>query len=157
MENLTRYLLSISAAAIICALIRRMLTGKGAAATLGKILSGVFFLFTILSPLTEITWEHLMDWTVDYQVDAATAVQQGQTLAKNELDSIISERVRAYILDKASTYDAALSVSVTLSQDAIPVPVAVTINGHISPYGKRQLQTMIVDDLGIPKEAQTWT
>lgn len=157
MRDITQYLLSLSAAAIICAVVNRMLTGKGTVTKLGKMLSGVFLLLTILSPLPGIRLEDALDWTLPYEKDAAAAVLQGQSMAKTQMDSIISERVCAYILDKASAYDATLSVSVTLSEDPIPVPVAVNISGNISPYGKRQLQAWISQSLGIAKEAQTWT
>ena len=157
MTGITGYLLSLAAAAIVCAVIRRMLSGKGSAAKLGNLMSGVFLTVTILSPLTTIRLDALQDWTWEHETSGKQAVAQGESLARKELETIISQRVRAYILEKASQFESELKVMVHLSQDPIPVPIAVSITGEISPYGKRQLQSWIANDLGIPKEAQTWT
>ena len=48
-------------------------------------------------------------------------------------------------------------VEVTVDTSQTPVPNAVRVSGQISPYGKKQLQQMIANDLGIALEAQIWT
>ena len=157
MGNISAYLLQISAAAIICALVKRMLTGQGTAATVGKILCGMFLLFTILQPVVNVSVSGLRDFSLEYEQEAANAISAGEKIAQEKYRDIISQQISAYILDKAAVYDADLSVRVELSDDAVPKPVRLYLQGNISPYGKRQLQAMIANDLGIAKEDQIWT
>lgn len=156
MEGISGYLLSVMAAAIVCAIVKRLLEGKGAAAAVGKMLCGVFLLFTMIAPLTDITLLPLGDITDVWQAEAADAIAQGENSARAEWERGISDRVEAYILDKAAQYGAQLTVTVALGSDAIPLPQRVTIQGNISPYGKTQLQSWIAENLGIAKEDQVW-
>lgn len=157
MGALGQYILSVASAAIVCALLRSFLGTKGAPSAIGKLLSGLFLLFTLLSPLSSLKLEDFGGLTGDWETEAEYFVIQGEEKTKNELASIIKERTRTYILDKAAVYDAGIAVTVTLSEDVIPVPVGVRISGSISPYAKAQLQAIIENDLGIPKEEQVWT
>ena len=156
MTGLGKYLFSIIVAAIFISLIRPLLDGKGPPASIGKMLCGVFLLFTIVKPLTSLRIENSSDFLNPFQEEAALIVQDGKTEAKNAMATIIRQQVEAYIMDKAAQYNAALSVTVVLSEDLLPVPVGVTIQGNISPYGKKQLQSAIASDLGIAKEDQIW-
>ena len=156
MTAFTTYLLSIAAAAIVCGVLRRMLAGSTPAAKLSQVLMGVFLLFTVLTPFATMRIDAWENWSWELQSSGTDAVAEGKSLAKKEWESIISQRVQTYILDKAAQYDASLTVTVGLSEEAIPVPVSVSISGSISPYGKVQLQKYIANDLGIPKEAQIW-
>ena len=96
------------------------------------------------------------DITDVWQAEAADAIAQGENSARAEWEQGISDRVEAYILDKAAQYGAQLTVTVALGSDAIPLPQRVTIQGNISPYGKTQLQSWIAENLGIAKEDQVW-
>ena len=91
------------------------------------------------------------------QPQAQEAATAGEQQAKSALRESIKQRTEAYILDKAKTLAAQVAVEVTLSNEAIPVPIAVRISGNISPYARMQLQTILQEELGIPKEAQAWT
>lgn len=157
MSELSQYILSIAVAAVISAIIGKMLPANGAAAKIGKTLCGFFLLFTVLHPVADFQLAQWEDIRSSIEYDAAQAAEAGKSMAQNEWKSIISERVSAYILDKAEKFDASLTVTVQLSEDQIPMPVQVQISGNISPYGKQQLQTIIEENLGIPKEAQIWT
>lgn len=151
------YMLRIVAAGLICGAATRLLAGKGAAAVVGKMLTGLFLAIVILSPLADLdlgSWE--TEWG-DLQADAQAAVTAGKENSTAALRRVIKERTEAYILDKAQSLAVQIAVEVTLSDDPVPVPVAVRLSGNISPYAKQQLQTIIAQDLGIPKEAQQWT
>lgn len=157
MSGLSQYLLSVTMAAIISAVIGKLFPAKGATTKMGKILCGFFLLFTVLHPLTDIQLEQWEDFVTSIRIDAQQAAESGNNIAKKEWESIITERITTYILDKAETYDAQLTVTVQLSQESIPMPVSIEISGNISPYGKRQMQAIIAEDFGIPEEAQIWT
>jgi hypothetical protein len=49
-----------------------------------------------------------------------------------------------------------IQVEVTVSTDALPIPVGVRIIGNVSPYVRTKLQQTLAEDLGIAKENQVW-
>ncbi len=156
MGSLQQYLLSVTGAALICGVVLRLLPKKGTAATMGKMLAGMFLAFTVIRPWGNIQLNRLEDFTGDLQVEAAQAVQAGKYETFSSLQSIIKDRCEAYILDKANALGLQLTVEVTLSTDEIPVPVAVRLQGNAGPYAKARLADRIQEDLGIDKEHQVW-
>lgn len=156
MQKLGSYLISVAAAAMICGVLQRLTIGKGTFSGIMKILCGIFLLYTVCAPLTSYSFSGFGAISVDFQEDALRLAAEGEKDGNDALRSIISEQLCEYILDKASTYDAQISVSVKLSEDMVPIPVGIEIKGDISPYGKLQLQEIISSDLGIAKENQIW-
>lgn len=156
MGSVGQYVISIMAAALICAIAMKLLEGKGAAGQVGKILCGIFLLFSVLKPLSAVRI-YDNDWGISglYQ-EAENVVSQGEDSSRDCLEEIIKNQLEAYILDKASQYNARLRVEVLLSKENIPTPVSVTLLGTASPYAKKQLETMLQEDLGIKKEDQKW-
>ena len=157
MEALREYLLSVTAAAILCAIVLRLLDGKGSAAALGKMVAGIYMALTVISPLTQICLSDAGDWLPHIALDTQEAVQQGVLIGKNALAESISTQVEAYILDRAKQLGVTLTAEVELSEDTIPVPVRVRLQGHIGPYAKGRLQQILQEELGISKENQIWT
>ncbi len=157
MEGIRAYLLSVTTAALICGIAMRLLSQKGTASNIGKMVCGIFLALAVISPFAKLQLGQLDDLTNQFELEASQAVADGTEQTKNTLQEIIKTRTEAYILDKASLYGAQLSVQVELTQDSIPVPVSVRISGAVSPYAKMQLQTILQKDLGIAKEKQIWT
>lgn len=157
MQTIAEYLLSVTGAAIVSGVVLRLLEGKGSAASIGRILAGLFVALTVIGPITQVRLSDLADLLPDVTMDAQTAVADGEAAAKNALRERISARLGAYILDKAAQLGVTLTVEVELSEDTIPVPVRVRLHGAVSPYAKSRLQNMIRDDLGLDKEKQIWT
>ncbi len=157
MEALRTYLLSVTAAALVCGIVQRLLTSKGTAANISKMVCGIFLALVAVGPLAKLQLGAIGDLTGSFELQASQAVSDGQAETKKALREIIKSRTEAYILDKASLYGSELSVSVELSDDSIPVPVSVRLSGAVSPYAKNQLQTILEKDLGIAKEHQLWT
>lgn len=156
-ENVRDYLLGIFVAAIICAIVTKLLGEKGTTATLTKLICGLFLTFTVLRPLMNVDLTDCLRWTDCYDREATQAVAIGTEQTKKALTEIIKQRTQAYILDKAQALNTVLEVEVTLSDDDIPVPLKVRLKGKISPYAKGRLQATIAEDLGIEKENQIWT
>lgn len=155
MDTLKEYLLSVTAGAIVCALVQRLLAGKGSAEAIGKVLAGIFMALTVLGPIAQIRLPDFAE--LSFAQQAQDAVRDGEETARKALAESISDRVESYILDKAAGMNVRLTVEVELSEDAIPVPVKVRLQGSVSPYAKQKLQAMIREDLGIDKENQIWT
>lgn len=150
------YILSVCATALICVIVRSLLQ-KGTVGNLAKLMSGVFLLLAILSPLKQIYIPDWQDITLSYQLDAQNATKWGEESTLNALSQIIKEQTASYILERAQPLGLELSVDVILSSDAVPAPKTIYLTGAAGPYAKQQLQEIIIRELGITKENLIWT
>ena len=151
------YLLKLISAALLCGVVKGFFDEKGAVGAVLKMMCGIVMLLTAVSPWTNLQLNHLTDYFERITMDAETIVASGENMASQELETIIKSRMEAYILDKAESYGAKLTVEVILSDDQVPTPKSVRISGSISPYGKQMMSRMIREDLGIATEDQIWT
>lgn len=129
---------------------------KGTHAALLRLIGGLFLTFTVIAPIADVELEEILDVPWDFAVQGNAIAEEGQQYAQDQLHGIIKDRCEAYILDKALALQAQLQVEVMLSQDEIPVPASVRLQGSISPYARNALQQWLQDDIGIPKERQIW-
>lgn len=157
MNSVGAYILRLTAAAVICGLISGIVGTKGTLASVVKLITGLFLCFSVISPVLKVNVGNLTGYLEDLQVSGDEIVAEGEIEAKKELETIIKSKTEAYILDKAASYGAEVAVEVSVDTSQMPVPDAVRVSGQISPYGKKQLQQIIANDLGIALEAQIWT
>lgn len=153
MNQLTRYILSVTAAAVLVSILRIM-AGEGVMGKLTKLLTGLFLAVTVLSPLVQLEIPDPSGWLEDYLADGDEAARAGEVLAKEYSHAIISEEIEAYILDKAASIGASLAVEVRLDDGGLPE--TVTLTGSISPGCRAQLSRMVLEELGVGEEAQIW-
>ena len=151
------YLLRLVSAALLCGIVNGLLGKKGALGAVVKLMTGIFMVFTLVNPWIKLEIGDLSGFVGDISAGADILVESGQTDARLALEKIIKSKTEAYILDKAKSYGAELTVEVRVDGSELPVPCAVCVSGSISPYGKTQLSSMIADELGIALEDQTWT
>lgn len=156
MEAVRQYLLSVTAAAIVCSIINRVIGKTGTYAAIVKLITGLFLVFTVISPFAKLQITDLPAYMDSLTVDADLVVMDGQQTARDAVREIIKAEAEAYILDKAATLDLTVEAEVIVSDTDIPQPCAVTLRGSASPYAKQRLQQLIANDLGIPEEKQTW-
>ncbi len=156
MDTLGTYILSVTSAAILFSILLSLLDKKGTTHALLRLIGGLFLTFTIISPVADFNFDALFDSTFNFADQGSNIAAYGQESSQEELQSIIKQQCEAYILDKAASYQAQLDVEVILSPDRIPAPTGVCLKGAISPYAKNTLQQWLQDDMGIPKEHQTW-
>ena len=157
MSSVGTYILRLTAAAVICGLISGIVGTKGALAPIVRLMTGLFLCFTVISPFLQVNVAYFSDYLEDLQSNGDQIVADSETAVKKELETIIKSKTEAYILDKAASYGAELTVEVTVDTSPVPVPNGIRLRGGISPYGKKQLQQIIANDLGIALEAQIWT
>ena len=156
MEGLRQYIISVVTAAIICGIITG-LAPKGTVREMVKMLCGLFLALTVIRPIARIDDFDLSDFGLSYGLDAKAAAVMGEDFSREAMADIIKAETEAYILDKAAELNVTMEADVTLSQEDIPVPVAVHLSGDISPYAKQQMERFLTEDLGIAKENQLWT
>lgn len=153
MSGAASYILSVTAAALLAAILKT-LAGQGSMGTLVKFLAGLFMAVTILSPLRHLELPDMNQWLTGIHIDGASAAAVGEEMADEASAAIINQRLEAYILDKAGQLGASLVVDVTLNDDGIPA--AVTLEGEIAPGAKGKLAEILETELGLPKEVQHW-
>ncbi len=155
MEHIREYILSVTAAAMICSILRSIVGEKGSAAGILKVISGLFLAFTMVRPLADIQINEFPSMFSEFSSDAGAAVEDGIDYAQSAKARRIKEQAEAYILDKASRFGAAITVEVLLHEETL-VPVGCIVQGEVSPYTRRQLKQIMEADLGIREEDQQW-
>ena len=154
MGQLRSYILSVVTAAILCALVSAIAGQKSSTAPILKLLSGLFLALTVIRPFAQVKVEDFLGFAEDLQLEAADAAAVGSAYYQDSLAEVIQTETRTYIMDKAQTLNASVTVEVILDEQSIPRDV--TICGQISAEAKARLSSIIASDLGIPKERQTW-
>ncbi len=155
-ESIRQYLLTVTAAALICAIVNTLTGPSGTVKAVLKLLTGLFLAASVISPWIQIRPLDLSGFTDTLQIEGAQAVAAGEEAAQESMGEIIKQRVAAYILDKAESLELDLEVEVTLDGADPPQPCGVTITGAAAPYAKEVLRAYIEDNLGIAKENQWW-
>lgn len=153
MNGMSQYILTLTAAAILLAILRS-LAGEGTTGAVIKLLGGVFMALTVISPVLELELPDVEQWISVYAADGRAAAAEGEALADQTWQTIIKERTAAYILDKAALYHTVPSVEIELDDGG--APVCVTLTGPVSPYAREKLAGIIETELGIGREAQQW-
>lgn len=156
MEAVREYLVSVTAAAIFCGVLTKLPWGKGTVAGLVKMAAGIFMALAVVAPWTQLRLDDFSNFTAGVESAAEEAAASGEISARNAMSQIIQTQTAAYILDKAESLGAELTVEVALDSGDIPAPCSVKITGNISPYAKAVLSEYIRDQLGIDRGEQTW-
>ena len=151
MDAIRRYVITLTAAAMLCALVKAITAGRKGQEKILSLVCGIFLLATALGPLGLLRLPDLSDPTAQVQAEAGRMASQ----AEDETKAIISEEAASYILDKADALGLQLEVQVEL--DAELLPCGVRLQGAASPYARSQLSGQIETELGIPKERQVWS
>ena len=157
MDRIRQYLLCVTAAALLCAVVKALIGTKGTSGTIINVMTGLFMAVTVVSGWKNLGDGGVLQFTDDFSLDAQRAIQIGQEMADESMEVIIKEQATAYILDKADGFGLDITVEVEMSDSSPPVPCSVKIDGEVSPYAKAQLTDIITNDLGIGAENQTWT
>lgn len=157
MDDIRQYLLSITAAAVICSLITSIMGKKGTYAAIVRMLCGLFMAITMISPLIQIQLSDFSFYYGSIMTEADAAAANGSLMANEAVAAIIKSETETYILDKALSMGLSIEVEVTLSDSGTQHPYKVRLSGTASPYARQKLKEMIASDLGIPEENQAWT
>lgn len=156
MGEIREYLLRIVVCGVVCGIAVGLTGNSGASGKMVKLITGICMLITVINPIMQIRIDDWGAFLGGISADAEAFVEQGENVSAAALEEIIKAKTQAYILDKADSFGASLSVEIGLTDEQYPKPDSVRISGSISPYGKKQLQSIISNDLGIALEDQVW-
>jgi len=157
MTGVKSYIVRIIVAAVVCGITRSLIKEKTVTGKMVNLLSGLLMTITILSPLTNISFQNIAHLYGNITLDADTYVDEGKTYAQGMTTGIIKSQTEAYILDKANNLGLQIAVEVELDDSNNSIPCGVVITGAASPYAKRVLESYMQEQLGIPKENQKWS
>ena len=157
MSAIREYILTITAAALICSIVRKLLDGKGTPSAVGMLLTGLCMTLTVLSPLAGVTGGYMGRFVVDLEEKADRYVLAGENKSKKALQESMIARIETYILEEAEKMGATLQLDILLTESDYPVPDKVYIRGDVSPVVKKKLQRWLYETLGIAEEKQIWT
>ena len=150
------YLIRITAASILAALIRRMAPsgGPGRAAKLG---AGLLILLTAFGPLARADPVAAAERLARSGYDDPLSTGDFSRETNRLMSDLISGQAEAYILDKARALGLEVTAEVeTRVEDYYPVPWRVSIRGSPTETQKTALSRVIEEELGIPAARQEW-
>lgn len=156
MEGIREYLLSVTAAALLCGIVQSFVGEKGSTAGILRLICGIFLCCTVMRPVVRIQLGDFADLTSEILLEANSAASEGADYARQAKSRLIKEEAEAYILDKARVYGAHIRAEVTLTGDDPPMPQGCVISGAVSPYARQQLMEIMESELGIPEENVKW-
>lgn len=156
MDGLRDYVFHLCITALICTVLLRFARGTGTVKLVLKLLCGIVLAYSAISPLKQLQIPEFDKVISEFQEEASIAMRWGKETSGIAIREGISQGAEAYILEKAKALNLDLLVEVELSDDEIPVPVAVSLTGNVAPYAKTVLGNTIAQDLNIPKENQKW-
>ena len=148
-----RYILSLCAAALVGGILME-LNREGATGRVMKLLCGLFLMLTALGPFGKLKLPDLEGWNTQWREEAEAAVAEGEAYLEKARQAGISERLTAYILDKAAERHLELRAHVTLTEDGRPE--TVTLRGSPSEAQRLEMEDCLEAELGIPKGAVRW-
>ncbi|QNL45532.1 stage III sporulation protein AF [Oscillibacter hominis] len=150
-EALRSWLTGIVAATVLVSVAESIIP-EGSIRKIARFTGGLALLLVILQPLLQIQPE---EFSLDFsRWEAEIQSQQADYEAENEknLRTIIQEKTEAYISDKADELGVRCTPSVKVEGDDPPCPTELTLSGETS----EELAGYIEQELGIPREKQTW-
>lgn len=151
------YILSVIVAAILCAVVRALLSEQTATGRVVQLLSGVLMAVTVVAPLVNISFDRLGNYFAFVTNQSETYISEGEVAAHEKLSAVIKDQTETYILDKATRMGLSISVEVELDDSNHSVPCGATVTGTVSPYAREVMSSFMEDTLGIAKENQKWT
>ena len=156
MGEIRQYLIRVTATAIICGIVAAITGKKGSIPAMIRVMSALLLATVLIAPIVKLRLPEFSDLRDQLRIEGDAFVEEGMLSSREALAAIIKRETEAYILDKAASVGADITVNVSLTEDTLPAPKSVQISGAVSPYGKTWLQQKISEELGIPLEEQKW-
>ena len=134
--------------------VAQTLVPEGSIRRVASFVGGLILLAALLRPVLGMDLERLRLDLDGYEQALQEARQELVSSGETELTKRIEERTAAYISDKANALGLEVTVRVEAEAgaDGIPVPAAADIQGARS----EELASYMEQELGIPRERQSW-
>ena len=153
MAGLGSYVFRILCCAAVCG-IALSLFPDGRMKAMVRLFAGIFLTITVLRPGMALELPDLEGWVAEYRRQGRSAAAAGEDYAAQQRHQFIKDGLEAYILDKAASLGCTLTVRVVLDGEGYPAGVVLT--GNVTEEGRRELEALLQEELGIAKEDQQW-
>ncbi len=153
MEGWKEYIFSLILCAFVSAIVLQMVSDTRQKKLI-RLVCGVVLIISILRPLSTLPVENLFSIPQWNQRAAENYIEEGKKTASEARGRYIKSACEAYILYKAKAMDADVTARVFLNEELIPV--SAEMEGESDPSVQMQLENILTEDLGIPKENQKW-
>lgn len=154
MQWMQSYSLSIITAAFLFAILNSLIKDAGCKKSV-RLLCSLFLTFTMLFPLVKLKLPDEDLWEQFLQPYNGSAADSEKIFAQS-ISQVISQQTETYILEKAAQWTQNLKVTVITGAELPCAPETVYLEGNADESLQCKIQTMIEQDLGIPKEHQLW-
>lgn len=154
MTGLTEYFSALTATAVIGVLVCSLIKDPKVR-SITQTITGVLLLLVLLKPLTTVDLDRLSQ-EIRQQFRQEFQTTDYETMYQDKLRRQVRETTESYIINKASSFNAMISVEVELNREGYPTPCGVKITGILTEKQKLLLQEYLTKELGIPIENQRW-
>lgn len=157
MEQLRTWLLGITAAAMILALVDCLMP-EGAVKRVGKLTGGLVLILVILQPILGLDYQTLAAELVHYRFETEEYSNALELENERLQKLIIEDRTGAYIQDRAAgmDIDCAVTVRCQMNDDGVFYPNSVVVCGDLTENQIRAMTQMIEGEVAIPPENQQY-
>lgn len=153
MELLRQYALSLICAALISAVLLRLIPG-GTTGSLLQLVCSAVMLCALLAPVCRVELPDMEEFFEEFSASGELTARVGEDMAREERFALIKAGLEAYLQDRAAERGCRITARIQL--DAQGYPCSVLLTGEVDPDQRGELSTIISEDLGIPEEDQQW-
>lgn len=157
LEGLRSYLLSVTAAALLIAIVQSALP-QGPTQRVSSMACALLLFICVIRPLNHFDAQQLADDFQQYCQELTAYPDEIVSAGDVLTESIILERSQAYIKTKAEEKGIVCDVQVMCeSQQGIAVPSYVTVSGPLSAGQQKEIITVIKEGFGLSAEQVCFT
>lgn len=151
-----QWVLGVSCASLVMVVMGALVQGSGGKRVC-KLAGSLLLLLVTIGPVLRMDqqdWQRLLQLETQGMEEAEQSLQEQNNLI---YESIIEEETQAYILDKAEALGVQCQVEVVVKwEDDLPRPWSVKLEGSWSQAQREKLSNMLQEELGIPKDRQSF-
>ena len=148
-----QYAMSVILCALCCGILMNLITDARRKRIIQSI-CGTVLAISVLSPLSNIQIDRFLRQNITAADSAERFISIGKQSAIEARHQYIKDTCEAYISNRASAMDTALSVYISLDENMIPA--FAQLHGDYTHNAQQELESILETELGITKENQVW-
>ena len=150
MGEIRQYFLQIVAVCMIAAVSNSIVKNQLMAKVL-RLVSGILILLVVIAPLAEVDISAFAK-----SLDKELQVELDEDQFHKEFQLQVQRATREHVERIANEMGFEIRAEVTVSDDEVPVPIAIRLFGSVTTEQMLELSQYIDKQLGIPIAEQTW-
>lgn len=151
-----QWLMGMACASLVL-VVSGALVKSGGGQKVCKLAGSLLLLLVTVGPILRMDqqdWERILQWDTQVMEEAEQGLEERNNLM---YESFIEEETEAYILDKADALGVHCQVEVVVQwEDEIPQPWSACVTGTWTKTQQEALAEVLEEDLGIPRQRQSF-